>query len=256
MTSFFDAIRAGDFPLVVQLLQTDPSLVHSSDDQQSSPLHLAAEYNDVKIGLLLLHAGADTQRRKGSSCHTPLSWGVTCQSFHFCHALIAAGVKPDLFIAAGLGLLDDVKSCFDESGHVIPSRVETGSSRIDSSGALLPCPPSKENEQVADALYIACRNGQLSVVEYLLSKQPDLQFKAYLGAGLLHWAYFGNNAVIIQMLIDCGLDEHAQDPTYHYTPREFGIRVAHEWKLQHLVAAQLQRDPSLATLLPRDDPSF
>jgi ankyrin repeat protein len=247
---FFDAIRAGDFPLVAQHLQADPSLANAQDEQNSSALHLAAEWDDVKIGLLLLQAGANPASRKGTSHHTPLSWAVTCQSPHFCKAMVAAGVKPDLFIAAGMGLLDEVKGCFDAADKVISSRVETGSSRVDAQGTLQPCPPPLEREQVADALYMACRNGHLEVMEFLLTKQPDLQFKAYLGAGLLHWAYFGNNVAIIEKLIQLGLDESERDPSYHFTPREFGIRIPHEWGLKHLVSAQLERDPSLIELLP------
>jgi ankyrin repeat protein len=246
---FFDAIRAGDLVTVVKLLTADPSLAHATNAEQYSAFHLAAECDDVKIGLLLLQAGADPKCRLAGSKHTPLSWAVTTKSFHFAKAMVAAGIQPDLFCAAGIGLLDEVKSCFDASGNVLPYRLDTGSSRVAADGSRLPCPPTIRSEQVADALYIAARNGRVEVAEYLLTQQPDLQFKAYLGAGLLHWAYFGNSPVIIQRLIDVGLSETEKDPSHGYTPREFGIRIPHEWGLRHLVTAQLARDPSLASLL-------
>ena len=86
-----------------------------------------------------------------------------------------------------------MQACFDATGVLIPGALRTGSSRFAPDRSRLPCPPPTAREQVSDALYIACRNGQTEVVRFLLGKHPDLSFRAYLGATPLHWAYFGGS---------------------------------------------------------------
>jgi ankyrin repeat protein len=129
---------------------------------------------------------------------------------------------------------------------LLPGASRTGSSRYSDDGSLLPCPPPSAREQISDALYVACRNGHLDVVRFLLAQQPDLSFRAYMGGTPLHWAHFGGSREVIVLLEQAGADRAARDNVLHCTPRAFGICVPANWGFAFLVRKRLQSDPSLA----------
>ena len=118
-----------------------------------------------------------------------------------------------MFCAAGIGALEHVQSHFDAAGELRPNASQTGSSRFAADGSWLPCPPATPREKISDALYIACRNGQAEVVRFLLGKDPDLSFRAFLGATPLHWAYFGGSRAVVELLEKSGADAEARDNT-------------------------------------------
>ncbi|MBL8824095.1 MAG: ankyrin repeat domain-containing protein [Planctomycetia bacterium] len=249
LASLFEAIQKGELEKVEALLRQKPDLVHGREKDGQSPLHIAAEYDDARIGLLLLTMGADPRARFGETGHTPLSWAVTCHALSFAKAMVHAGIKPDLFTAAGMGSLELVKLCFDDQGQLQPDSVVTGSTRFDQQGNRLPCPPISPSEQVADALYMACRNGQLEIVRFLLTRQPDLAFRAYMGGTLLHWAYFGCNTDVINEMLQAGCDATARDDNLSCIPKSFGICTPANWGFLELVERQLRRDPTLANFM-------
>lgn len=249
LLSVMAAIRQGDQKTLEQVLTRRPGLAKARDADGQTPLHLAAENNDPVMGVALLLFGADSQAKYGQSGHTPLSWAVTCHALEFAQTLVRAGVKPDLFTAAGMGSLDAVRLCFDEQGNLRSGMAQTGSTRFNSEGTRLPCPPESVPEQIADALYMACRNGQLEIARFLLTKHPDLSFRGYLGGTLLHWACFGCNNEVIQLIEQKGGDYSTRDDSLHCTPRAFGICVPANWGFIELVERQLKRDPTLASFM-------
>jgi len=251
LAQLFEAIAKGDKGKLVELLRQRPALAKARDFEGQTPLHNAARYNDPQMGMVLLAFGADLEAAYGESQHTPLSWAVTCCSYEFARAILKVGAKGDLFCAAGLGELELVRACFDERGNLKKGAVTKGSTRYSPEGAVLPCPPESAKEQISDALYLACRNAHPEVVACLLEKQPDLGFRAYLGATPLHWAYFGGSATIIEQLIGAGADPMARDDTHHLTPRSFGICVPVAWGFSWRVERKLAQDPSLVECFDR-----
>jgi ankyrin repeat protein len=243
------AIAAGETATVTQLLTQQPALAaaHAADGQ--TPLHLAAQCNDPQIAATLVAYGADLNAKYGQSGHSPLSWAVTCNAMECAQTLVKLGAETDLFCAAGIGLLDHVRACFDETGALLANASRTGSSRFAPDGSRLPCPPLTAREQISDALYIACRNAQAEVVRFLLSKEPDLSFRAYQDATPLHWAYFGGSRAILEMLEQSGADTAARDGLLGCTPRSFGICVAANWGFAFLVRARLAEDPNLINIM-------
>jgi hypothetical protein len=145
--------------------------------------------------------------------------------------------------------MEHVQACFTAAGGLIPGASRTGSSRFAEDGARLPCPPPTEREQVSDALALACRNGQVEVVRFLLGRQPDLAFRAFMGATPLHWAYFGGSRAAIELLERAGADASARDAALGCTPRAFGICAPANWGFTFLVRARLAEDPSLANFM-------
>jgi ankyrin repeat protein len=245
------AITAGDAGTVIQLLEHRPVLARSRDAQGQSPLHLAARFNDPKLCAWLMAYGADPETTFGESGHTALSWAVTCNAMQCAKTLVRMGAKADLYCAAGADLIDLVRSYFDESGCLRPGASRNGSSRFASDGSRLPCPPALPGEQLADALAMACRNGQVATVQFLLTKRPDLSFRAFMGGTPLHWAWFGGSPVVIELLMQAGADPTSHDDVLKCTPRAFGIAVAANWGFDFIVAKLLATDPNLANAVDR-----
>jgi ankyrin repeat protein len=244
-----DAVSAGELQVVAELLARRPALAAAHGRDGQTALHAAAQHNDARIAALLVAHGADVHAMFGQSGHSALSWAVTCNALDCARTLVQLGAEPDLFCAAGMGLLEHVRASFDAAGALLPGSSRTGSSRFGRDGLRLPCPPATAEEQISDALYLACRNGQVDVVRYLLSKNPDLSFRAYLGATPLHWACFSGSRAVVDLLTQSGADSTARDETWDCTPRSFGICVAANWGLAHLVRAQLDDDPCLANAM-------
>ena len=245
---FSEAIRKGNLPVLKRKLRENPALANVDTGNGETALHLAAEWNQVQAVKLLLSAGANPAAKYGRYGHTPLSWAVTVGSFDAATALVNAGIKADLFCAAGMGDLPRVKSFFAGDGSLISGASQTGSSRYDSAGNLLPCPPTTDIEIISDALYAAVRNGRANVAGELLAHRPDLAFRAYMGGTPLHWAYYSGSKETVDRLLAAGADPLLQDNAVKCTPRAFGICIPANWGIERIVRHQLAQDPSLANI--------
>jgi ankyrin repeat protein len=243
------AVEAGEEPAITELLNRRPALAAAHGSEGQTPLHVAAQCNDPRLAAVLVAYGADVDAKFGTSGHTAVSWAVTCNAPECARTLVALGAEADLFCAAGIGALEEVQAHFDDAGELVPGASRTGSSRFAADGTRLPCPPLSAREQLSDALYIACRNGQADVVRFLLDKQPDLSFRAFLGATPLHWAYFGGSRAVIALLEQAGADPEVRDPVLGCNPRSFGICVAANWGFEFLVRARLAEDSSLVNIM-------
>jgi ankyrin repeat protein len=246
LVQLFAAIESGDTPAFKHLLNRRPALAKARGPEGQTPLHSAARYNDPEQGMILLAYGADPYAPFGGSGHTALSWAVVCNATEFAKALVRLAIKPDLYTAAGIGIVEDVQIFFDDSGMLMPGAAKAGSSRFALDGSRLPCPPLTPVEQISDALCMACRNGHLDVARFLLTMKPDLSFRGFMGAGPLHWAYFGGSRTVIELLEHAGADPTARDDVLHCMPRAFGICAAANWGFDFLVRKRLADDPSLA----------
>ena len=142
-----------------------------------------------------------------------------------------------------------VRAFFDADGRVRRGASRTGSSRYAPDGTRLPCPPSSDAEIVSDALYIAARNGQDDVIAFLLTRSPDLGFRAFLGGTALHWAYWSGSRVAVDRLLSAGADPAARDGFLRCTPRAFGICLAASWGWGAKVRQRLAEDRTLAGIL-------
>lgn len=247
-------VSDGEAQAVAEMLARRPALVNAHGPDGQTPLHVAAESNDPRIGAYLIARGADPNATFGQSGHTPLSWAVTCHALEFAQTMVRLGHQADLFCAAGMGSIESVTSWFDAGGALRPNPSRTGSSRMAPDGSRLPCPPATPVELISDALYIACRNAHAAVVRFLLTKEPDLSFRAYLGATPLHWAYFGGSHDVIDLLTRAGADTTLRDDALHATPRAFGICTLANWGFGFLVRERLRQDSTLALVLDGTSP--
>jgi ankyrin repeat protein len=255
LAQLLTAANDGELQTVAAMVRKRPEIVNAHGPDGQTALHVAAQCNDPRLGVYLVSAGADIDATFGQSGHTALSWAVVCHAIEFAQAMMRLGAKPDLFCAAGIGAIEEVAGWFDaSSGAMRPNASRTGSSRYDVDGARLPCPPETPVEVVSDALYMASRNGQAEVVRFLLRKQPDLSFRAYLGGTPLHWAYFSGSREVVDLLMRAGADATLRDDEIGCTPRAFGICTMANWGFAFLVRRELLADPTLAQVLDGTSP--
>jgi len=245
VVQLFVAIRGGDGAVVDRLLATHPALANAHDEEGSTPLSAAVDSHRAALIPLLLRRGGDPHLVYAHSAHTPLSWAVVIEAYDCARALMEAGVEPDLFCAAGLGEVDRVRAFFAPEGRLRPRASITGSSRYASDGTRLPCPPGPDREVVSDALYMACRAGHEGTVRELLTRGPDLAFRAFAGGTALHWAYFAGAPRVVALLLAAGADPTLRDPVLGCTPEAFGICVPASWGWASKVRQRLAQDAAL-----------
>jgi len=251
VVQLFAAIRRGDAEIVDGLLAAHPAFANARDEEGSTPLSAAVDSHRAALIPLLLRRGGDPHLVYAHSAHTPLSWAVVIEAYDCARALMEAGVEPDLFCAAGLGEVDRVRAFFAPEGRLRPRASITGSSRYASDGTRLPCPPETDREVVSDALYMACRAGHEGTVRELLTRGPDLAFRAFAGGTALHWAYFAGAPRVVALLLAAGADPTLRDPVLGCTPEAFGICVPASWGWVSKVRQRLAQD---ATLVRAESP--
>ena len=246
---FFGAVNRGDEAALGRMLAAQPGLVNARHPDGTTPLLAAADHNKPGVIALLLHRGGNPGSIYAHSAHTPLSWAITAGSFEAAQALVQGGVEPDLYCAAGLGDVQAIESFFDADGSLEDGASTTGSSRYRPDGSRLPCPPESPSEIIADALYIACRNGREEAVRALLAHGPDLSFRAFAGGTALHWAYFGGARGAVEALLRAGADATVRDDEVGCTPRAFGISWAAHVGWVTKVRQRLADDPTLVDVM-------
>ena len=91
LVALMKAVNDGDDQTVATLVSRRRALVRARNREGQTPLHVAAEHNDPKLGAYLVAAGADVRALMGDSGHTPLSWAVTCNATEFARAMVTLG---------------------------------------------------------------------------------------------------------------------------------------------------------------------
>ncbi|HEY0873980.1 MAG TPA: ankyrin repeat domain-containing protein [Vicinamibacterales bacterium] len=115
------------------------------------------------------------------------------------------GAPLSLVEAAGVGLLDRVRACFDENDG---RRQPSPSSELDS------------------ALEYAAGYGHADVVTYLLNRGANPSMSDDAGQTPLHWATFGPHVEVTRALLRAGADVSARDRRFGATPLDW---MVHAW---------------------------
>jgi ankyrin repeat protein len=214
-----DASQRGDMSKVRRLLNSDPALVSAKGAYDKTPLHWAAEKNYRELAELLVTKGADIKAEVTWGM-TPLQWAANMGSRDVAEVLLAHGARPqlNLWCAAGLGMLDVVRSFWQSPATLKPGAGQTRSRDL-GNGQWGKAPPSEDyGALVSDAFYIASRNGHIDVAKFLLEKGADINCRGFFGAPGLHWAAINGHKQMVEFLIERGADLHLRDSEFHSTP--------------------------------------
>jgi uncharacterized protein len=212
------AAERGDAARVRQLLAADSTLANAKGAHNKTPLHWAAEKNHAEITELLLAAGADIHAEVSWGM-TPLAWAANMGSRQAAEVLLAHGAAPQLnmWCAAGLGMLDVVKSFWDSPNTLKPGAGQPRSRDL-GNGQWSKAPASEDYaELVSEAFYIAARNGHVEVARFLLEKGADVNRRGFFGAPGLHWAAINGHKPMVEFLISHGADLTLRDRQFNST---------------------------------------
>lgn len=133
------------------------------------------------------------------------------------------GVRADLPIASGLGMMDLVDGFFRADGGLSPD-----------AGAIwartAPGPGAESDEEVlADALLCASVNGRREVAAYLIERGAPLNaFRHWGGFPVtpLHGAAWAGWPDVVQLLLEAGANPALREPTYDGTPASWARHAA------------------------------
>uniref|UniRef100_A0A672MPK8 Poly [ADP-ribose] polymerase n=1 Tax=Sinocyclocheilus grahami TaxID=75366 RepID=A0A672MPK8_SINGR len=251
-----EAARSGNEEKLMALLTPLNVNCHASDGRKSTPLHLAAGYNRVRIVQLLLQYGADVHlnfKHHYSSLQS-LHRAALAGHIQTCRQLLSYGADPSIvslqgFTASQMGN-EAVQQILNEN---IPPR----------------------NSDVDYRFLEAAKAGDLDTVKQLCSPQNvncrDLEGRH---STPLHFAAGYNRVAVVEYLLHHGADVHAKDkgglvPLHnacsygHYEVAELLVRhgasvnVADLWKFTPLHEAAAKGKYEICKLLLKHgaDPS-
>ena len=111
------AAALGNRAIVAQMIEDDPKCVNCRGGDGQTPLHVAR----LEIVDLLLIHGADVDKRCLDHSATAAQYAV--DNPPKCRRLLAAGAKPDIFMAVALGDRDLVDRIIESEPHALAMRV-------------------------------------------------------------------------------------------------------------------------------------
>ena len=240
----FAAIKRGEEATVERVLAADPGLANVRDAEGSTPLLAAVAAHRAGLIPLLLARGADPTPLCALRAH-PALLGGGLGVLRLGAGAHAGGPRARSLLRGGPGRHRAHPSVLLPDGRLKPHASRAGSSRYRPDGTRLPCPPETDREIVSDALYMAARNGHAGAVRELLTRGPDLAFRAFAAATALHWAHFAGAPAVVALLLAAGADPALRDPVLGCTPEHFGICTAASWVWLSKVRQRLAENPAL-----------
>lgn len=221
-----EAASSGDAKTARALLESDASLANASGEYDKTPLHWAAERDDVELAALLLDAGADMNHVTtwGASA---LEWAGYLGSHRVAVLLLERGATGlNLVLAAGVGRLDDVRSLCESNQTLvgIPRR----SNDMNDEKGWPPDSARRLGDVLGEAFQVACRNGHVAVAEYLLQRGANIDAKGYFGGTGLHWAAINGHRDVVEFLLEHGANTELEDHGFKADPKGWAIEGGHD----------------------------
>jgi len=245
--SVFDAARDDDVGAVATLLETDPALVHATDDDGRTALHHAATYGQVDIALILVDAGSDIDAREEDG-ETPLHYAAWRSELEVAALLVEFGADleirnnwgrtPLLIVARETGNAEMARLLID-AGAEVNLRDEGGESPLDlaawrgfsnlvnlllDEGAELP--PSGSNQSQYLAMF-AAEKGLDRLFGLCVDAGVDLGLRNENGGSLLASASQGGSTEVVARLLGEGFDPGERD-RYGREPLHYAAEMGHQ----------------------------
>lgn len=193
------ATVAGDFPIVLEMLNRHPELVNSRDVRGKTPLHLASEFQRLDVLALLLDFDADTD---SADVHglSPLHRAVRRGGQAITLALIESGANVNQ--AGHHSILPMHVACFYGNSEVLKMLLEHGAT-VD---AVM--------NQGLQGIHLACSpENSDDIVRQLLEKNADPNARNDIGLTPLHNAARLGHEVVTEMLLNAGANTQEADAT-------------------------------------------
>jgi ankyrin repeat protein len=190
-----DAALNGDLGWVQALLQANPVLVFSRDNDGNTPLHWAAFAGHKDVAELLLASKAEVNARDGHAW-TPLHEAALGGHKDVAELLLASKADVDAKDNNGdTPLLTAAEGHKDVVRLLLASKADVN---------------AKDNRGNTP-LYVAARNGHKDVVELLLASKPEVNAKDNNGDTPLHAAARNGYKEVVELLLASRADVDAKD---------------------------------------------
>jgi ankyrin repeat protein len=195
----FDAIKNNDLPKVKELIAKDPQLVASRNARQSTPLHIAAAYDNEEIAKYLIEKGSDINIPNGN----------------FYSPLMFAGIKvAKLLVEKGA----DLNYISQYGGSALAESLERGKINVAEylldKGVII---PDINTKQGIDMLFAALRIGSVKYLNKCLNIGLNTTFESEVKNNLIHYAAESNSIELINRLIELGVSVDKSN-LYGWTP--------------------------------------
>lgn len=200
-------------------------MAQEKNEYGKTPLHFAAETDQIEAAQLLIDSGADIEALTSWGA-TPLDWAAVMGSTRVGDLLLTrAATGLTLIVAGGLGKLETVKSIIesgaDLSAHRRRGAPDTPDDHWPADSAHI------QGDVLSDALFAAARNGHTEVVEYLLDHGAQVDAKGVFGGTGLHWAAINGHRKTVELLIDRGASLTIRDERFDSTPEGWANEGGH-----------------------------
>ncbi|KAK0710343.1 hypothetical protein B0T26DRAFT_679630 [Lasiosphaeria miniovina] len=173
MTKLHHAVRADDLDLVESVIQSGAS-VDCRDENGSTPLHYAAGSGLVKCVAVLVEHGADI-RITDNSGFSPFLWAIVAGHEDATAELLSMGADANSSSADGHSALAWAAST---------GRVSTAQMLLDRGASM----HNARNTQQTTPLEEAAASGSLPIVELLIRRGADPNYRDRDGWSAIHWA--------------------------------------------------------------------
>lgn len=197
-----NAVQNRDMNTVKILLEENPNLINSKDNENNSPLHYAAILDIPDIAEFLLKKGADINLR-GSFGRTPLFFAASFGSYNTCLVLIEKG--SDLNIKNIEGRRPLYYAVYWKRREIVEKLLSSGA-YVDIKG-----------DYGRSLFHTAAIGGFKELVDLMIKKGVDLYTKNDNEGNLLHSISYGGITELIDTIIKKGLDVNEKD-RYGLTP--------------------------------------
>jgi len=221
----FDVIRRGDAAKVKTLVESDPSLVKARNARRSTPLHVAADVDNVPIARYLIEKGADPNAVNQINW-TPLFYA---KGVELAGLLLDKGAEID-FTAGDItplihfigGEKRELAEYLLSKGANIPApRTPIGlltavrAAKIGSPGYFEEAlrqglDPRYESEGRSLWLHYASESPSPELVEKLIGLGVAVDRKNVFGFTPLHIAAWNGNTAVVKILVEHGADRNAR----------------------------------------------
>jgi ankyrin repeat protein len=251
-----DAIVAGDFVVLKNLLREDPGLVRerSTRAHEAPLIHYVAANgvenfrqktpkNIVEITRVLLDAGVEVDATNMAYGGKSTALGLAATSYHpaksgvqldLLDTLLQAGASVDgplggwnPLVAALHNGRGEAASFLAKRGARLDLEGATGTGRVDIMARYLGEDGSLKDgatkEQLDYGFVWACEYGQTDAIGFLFDRgfKPDDHFMH--GQTGLHWASYGGHAEVVEMLLRSNVPINAKDQIHEGTPLGWAI---------------------------------
>jgi len=248
------AAEEGDAAAVRQMLADNPELVQSVDEEQQTPLHLAAQEGSVETIEVLLAAGADVdaQTRGGETALHRALWESDSDVVE---VLLAA--EPDLGIRNAYDRTPLLRVARENGSAEIAARLLAAGADINArdrfgesslelaawrgfeplvdllldQGAELPV----KGEGLEEITVFSAQHGLARLFRLAVEAGVDLDMGDDGGGTLLRSAAAGGSAEVVEILLEEGMSIEAPD-RYGWTPLHYAAKEGHTEVASTLIA--------------------